>query len=534
MPTYRHPGVYVTEVPAARGISSASTSVAAFIGVAESGPCGSPRLITSWNAYTQEFGALTWHGFMPWAVYEFFKEGGTSCYIVRANQADPSRGAVAAASIGNMVLSAVTMGAWGNSLQVCINSAGGADQAPLFNLLVVVPESTIDPTEPPKDQATRLLIAYVKQNALLTTSINGRNYVVLESFGGFALADAALQVRINTQSMFIRASVTGSALPANMLAPVSFENGQDPTWDFQGALNSLAAVPALSLLAMPDIVGITSSEGIADVASQSRLVNEGLKFCEGLKSLFYVIDPPYGQDVPGILSFKNGTDGTNASQCRQPLDSSYGALYYPWVWILSPLSNTNVPIPPSGPALGRYANADNSIGVWKSPAGVNEGAMRTVSALFERLTDADQDRLNPDGINALRNLITYGNVIYGARTVSQDTQWTYLSVRRLFIFVEQSVKNSLQWVAFEPSDQRLWAAVTRDISDFLTTLWQQGALFAASAPEAFFVTCDASNNPPEARGSGELYIDIGLAPIYPAEFMIVRIIQKTATPDSVV
>jgi len=152
--------------------------------------------------------------------------------------------------------------------------------------------------------------------------------------------------------------------------------------------------------------------------------------------------------------------------------------------------------------------------------------------LFLQLTDADQDTLNPNGINALRNLINYGDVIYGARTVSQDTQWTYLSVRRLFIYVEQSLKNSLQWVVFEPNDQALWAAVTRDIDAFLNTLWLQGALFGATAAQAFFVTCDASNNPPETRALGQLYIDIGLAPVYPAEFVVIRITQKTAGPDS--
>jgi len=264
---------------------------------------------------------------------------------------------------------------------------------------------------------------------------------------------------------------------------------------------------------------------------QSEWVNQGLSLCEQLGSLFYVVDPPYGQNVSGVLSFKNGTLPPGASQGGQALNSNYGALYYPWTWIFNPLSNTSVPIPPSGPVLGRYAYTDSNIGVWKSPAGVDAGAMRTVTSLDAQVTDADQDTLNPSGINALRNLINYGNVVYGARTLSQDTQWTYLSVRRLFIFVEQSLKNSLQWVVFEPNDQALWAAVSRDIAAFLTTLWSQGALFGATAQEAFFVTCDASNNPLETRELGQLFIDIGLAPVYPAEFVVIRITQKTG-PDS--
>lgn len=539
MATYQHPGIYIQEIPGVRSIQGASTSVAAFIGAAESGAAEVPTLITSWNAYQRQFGNLIWYGFMPWAVYEFFQEGGTSCYVVRTGQTGTGQGAVATATVGTSTFNAASMGVWGNSLQVCVinGSAGGgasssSSQTPIFNLLVLVPASVIQPSQPPADQATQLLIAYVNQNGLTTTSVAGTSYYVLEAFSGFTVADASFQARINTQSMFIRVPSVDGTRPDNTPTPIAFSNGQDPTWNFDSALNTLQTVQALSLLAMPDTASVTDSSGVTDAIKQSELVNQGLGLCERLESLFYVIDPPYGQDVSGVLSFKNGTPPPGTSQGGQAINSSYGALYYPWAWIFNPLSNTNVPIPPSGPTLGRYAYTDGSIGVWKSPAGVNDGAMRTVTALFTQLTEADQDTLNPNGINALRNLINYGNVIYGARTVSQDTQWTYLSVRRLFIFVEQSLKNSLQWVVFEPNDQTLWAAVTRDIDAFLTTLWNQGALFGATPQEAFFVTCDASNNPPETRALGQLYIDIGLAPVYPAEFVIIRITQKTAGPDS--
>ncbi|WP_205744378.1 phage tail sheath C-terminal domain-containing protein [Dyella sp. M7H15-1] len=545
MATYLHPGIYIEEIPGARSIQGASTSVAAFIGGAEMGPFNVPTLITSWNAFTRQFGSLTWNGFMPWTVYEFFQEGGTSCYVVRTRQTGSGQGTLATATVGGTTFSTASMGTWGNLLQVYIcngssgsPSSGSSDQTPIFNVQVVVPDSVINPSQPPTDQATQMLIAYVNQNGLARTPIGDASsgsasyYYVLEAFSGFTSADASFASRINTQSIFIRVTQYDKTRPDNTSAPVPFTNGQNASWDISAALNTLETVQALSLLAMPDTVGITNSSGVTDPVTQSEWVNQGLSLCEKLASLFYVIDPPYGQDVAGVLSFKNGTPPPGTSQGGQAINSSYGALYYPWAWIFNPLSNSNVPMPPSGPSLGRYAYTDGSIGVWKAPAGVNDGAMRTVTALFMQLTDADQDTLNPNGINALRNLINYGNVIYGARTVSQDSQWTYLSVRRLFIFVEQSLRNSLQWVVFEPNDQQLWAAVTRDISAFLTTLWQQGALFGATAQEAFFVTCDASNNPPETRQLGQLIIDIGLAPVYPAEFVIIRITQKTAGPDS--
>nr|WP_281383379.1 phage tail sheath C-terminal domain-containing protein [Pseudoxanthomonas broegbernensis] len=326
--------------------------------------------------------------------------------------------------------------------------------------------------------------------------------------------------------MFIRVETTDGKRPNNTASPTKLQGGAASNWDLLSGMNALKTVQGLSLLAVPDTVTIVKN-GVTDTAAQSQMINQGLSLCQDMGSLFYATDPPYGQSVQNIVAFKTGT-----LQNGQALNSSYGTLYYPWAWIFNPLSNSNVPIPPSGPALGRYAYTDGTIGVWKSPAGVNDGAMRSVVSLALPLTDADQDTLNPNGINTLRNLINYGNVIYGARTVSQDTQWTYLSVRRLFIFVEQSLKNSLQWVVFEPNDQQLWAGVTRDVSAFLNTLWQQGALFGATPQEAFFVTCDSSNNPPETRMLGQLYIDIGLAPVYPAEFVIIRITQKTAGPDS--
>lgn len=545
MATYQHPGIYIQEIPGVRSIQGASTSVAAFIGYAESGPYAEPTLITSWNAYTRQFGNLTWYGFMPWAVYEFFQEGGTSCYVVRVAQTGSGQGAYATVPMGSAKINAASMGTWGNSLQVCISngsvggsSGGSSDTTPIFNLRVVAPYAVINPSQPPTDQATQMLIAYVKQNGIPAATLDPTDpsstelYYVLEAFSGFTAADSSFQTRINTQSMFLRVSGQDKTRLPNTPTPTALTSGQNPTWDFKGSLDTLVTVQGLSLLAMPDTVGITDSSGVTGAISQSEMVNQGLTLCQQQASLFYVIDPPYGQDVSGVLSFKNGTPPPGASQGGQAINSSYGALYYPWAWIFNPLSNTNVPVPPSGPALGRYAYTDSNIGVWKSPAGVNDGAMRTVTSLAAQLTDADQDTLNPNGINALRNLINYGNLIYGARTVSQDTQWTYLSVRRLFIYVEQSLKNSLQWVVFEPNDQTLWAAVSRDIDAFLTTLWNQGGLFGATAQEAFFVTCDASNNPPETRALGQLYIDIGLAPVYPAEFVIIRITQKTAGPDS--
>lgn len=536
MADYQHPGVYIQEIPGTRSIQAASTSMPAFIGVTERGPLNTPTLITSWNAYTQQFGGLVWMGFNAWAVYEFFQEGGAACYVVRA--ADKT-GAPATATVGTATLTAATNGAWGASLMYYIsNSAptpsGGGTVAPtpVFNFQVVVLASAIDDASA-DTLGAQLLIGYVRQNGLVTTVIGGTGYYVLETFGGLRLLDTAAVGHINSQSIFIRlATPTETQRPGNTAAPTALRGGANSDLDFTAAQGVIKAVQGLSLLAQPDTVAIVDANGKSDLIRQAQVINQGMSLCENLASLFYAADPPFGQTVQQMVAFKSGTSQAGQSQA-QAISSSYGALYYPWVWIFNPFAGSNVPIPPSGPVLGRYASTDSNVGVWKAPAGINDGSMRTVVALERPLTDADQDQLNPNGINALRTLVNDGNVIWGARTVSPDTQWTYVSVRRLFIYVEQSVKNSLQWVVFEPNDPALWAAVTRDIDAFLTTLWQQGGLFGSTPRDAFFVTCDASNNPVETRVSGQLYIDIGLAPVYPAEFVIIRIAVKTAGPDSV-
>lgn len=526
MPNDRHPGVYIQEVPRARGIRGASTSVAAFVGTAATGPIDTPTLITGWSDFTRQFGALFWYSFMPWAVYEFFSEGGAACWIVRT---DTSSGQAATASLGGLTLKAATPGPWGNSLGAIIRNAGTGPQdrqSPAFALDVVVEAEAIGGSQGrPGDMSraslgTRLLNAYVRQNGLTVQGSAARNWYVLESFSGLTDTGNGFIQRINSSSMFIRVAQADGTRPANTPSPTAFSGGTAITYDLDGSVDTLATVKEPSLLAVPDSVALTDADDLPSPADQRAFANRILARCQQQTNLFYVVDPPYGQNISGIVDFKTGGG--------KPLQSSYGALYYPWVWIANPLTGTRVPVPPSGPALGRYAYTDANTGVFKAPAGVNDGALRTVVAADAEVTDADQDILTPNGINPVRNLIHYGHVLWGARTLSRDGQWIYINVRRLFIYVEQSLRDSLQWVAFETNDQQLWSAVTRDITAFLTTLWQQGALFGTTASEAFFVTCDASNNPQETRRLGQLTIDIGLAAVYPGEFATLRITLNTA------
>jgi uncharacterized protein len=535
VPAYSHPGIYIEEVPGARSIQGAPTSIAAFVGTTESGPVAQPTLITSWNAFLRQFGRPAWYSFTPWAVYEFFREGGSSCYIVRVQDTE---GKAASATLDGTKLNAASAGAWGNNLSVHVyNNAGDpAAASPVFNLQVVVDATVIDaPAGTHEDFSSpplpaQLLIAFIRQNGIATTSVGGKPYYVLETFTGFTEAGLAFAQKINSNSMFIRVASSDGKRSSNTDSPKALTGGVNPAIDLVNAVETLTTVQGLSLLAVPETVTLTDADGTTDPTQQSTVINQGLIFCEGLGSLFYVTDPPYGMDVQTVQDFVTGNGGDG--NAAQALNSAYGAIYYPWIWIFNPITGVSLPIPPSGPVLGRYARTDLNVGVFKSPAGVNDGAMKSVVAVDLPLSDSDQDNLNPYGINAVRNLINYGNVIWGARTLSQDTDWTYVSVRRLFIYVEQSLKNGLRWVVFESNDQTLWSSVDRDVSAFLRVLWQQGGLFGDTAEDAYFVTCDETNNPPETRALGQLFIDIGLAAVRPAELVIIRITQKTAGPDS--
>jgi len=542
--TYSHPGIYIQEVPSARTIQGASTSTAVFVGVTQKGTGEQPMLITSWNAYQREFGNMIWNGMVSWAVFEFFNEGGTSCYVVRTK--DKANAASATTSSNGVALTALTPGTWPNNiLGYIIANADGSDptkEAQVFSLTLIADQAALNQAVQNAQAASAIatnaaLAAYCTQNKLATVTANGnKTYYVLESYNGYTKDTLSqLSAAINSGSMFVKADITGTTRPPNTTgAPTMLMNGAVPNWQFESAWKTLASVQGVSLLAMPDTVNITEASGnTLSITQQAATINSALAFCDTapMRSLFFACDPPFGQTVQSVMSFKTGSGtGANASPA---LNSTYGALYYPWVWIYNPIAGANVPIPPSGPALGRYAFTDGSAGVWKSPAGVNDGLLLTAVQVQTTVNDADQDQLNPAGINAIRNLIGYGNVLYGARTLAAiGSEWTYISVRRLFVYVEQSLKQSLQWVVFEPNDQQTWAAVTRDITAFLTTLWQAGGLFGSTAAEAFFVTCNETNNPPETRALGQMFIDVGLAPVYPAEFVVIRMTQKVAGPDS--
>lgn len=255
-----------------------------------------------------------------------------------------------------------------------------------------------------------------------------------------------------------------------------------------------------------DEIAIVAAPGQISPAVQDAL----LSHCETRKDRFAILDSPE--------TINGGVD-----KLPKPRDSKYGAFYFPWIQVYDP-DKGNIFVPPSGHIAGVYSRTDAERGVHKAPA--NE-IIRGALGMKYNVSKGEQDLMNPKGINAIRYM--NGAIrIWGARTLSTDPSWRYINVRRLFIMVESSIERATQWVVFEPNDHRLWKRVQRTISSFLTLLWRQGALMGTSPEQAFYVKCDDETNPPEVIDAGQLVVEIGLAPVKPAEFVIFRIGQMAS------
>ncbi|HVO84758.1 MAG TPA: phage tail sheath C-terminal domain-containing protein [Syntrophobacteria bacterium] len=321
---------------------------------------------------------------------------------------------------------------------------------------------------------------------------------------------------INGQSQFIEVVAKGANRPANTGAATDIPTGL-ADMDFIGdaatknGLYAFDTVDDINILAIPDRPG------------DREVIIAAYTYCQNRKDCFFVADSPFGLDPQQVLAFKEGT----GSFAGNAFNSSYAALYYPWILTSDPLTGGSRLVPPAGAVVGTYSSTDVVRGVHKAPAGTIDGYLNSAVGIARLVTKGEQELLNPENINVIRSFPGAGIVVWGARTLSADAEWRYVNVRRLLLYIEETIDKNTQWVVFEPNDQSLWARVKRDVSAFLTDVWRSGALFGTTAEEAFFVKIDTENNPPEVRDAGRLVIDIGVAPVKPAEFVVFRITQQT-------
>ncbi len=308
--------------------------------------------------------------------------------------------------------------------------------------------------------------------------------------------------------------------PSYVLQLTGGTDGATPeTPDYTGAVDERLGSFGLAALEAVDEVSIVLCPSAAiDNANHQAVISAMQAHCTKMLYRVAVIDSPRGAALSDVQQFRSLFSDTRL------------ALYYPWISVasLGP-SGGNVLLPPSGFVAGLYANTDVTRGVHKAPANI---VVQEALGLELSINTAQQEVLNPLGINCLRQFTWGGFRLWGARTLSSDPQWQYVNVRRYFLYLEHSLANSTSWVVFEPNGQALWSAVATTVRDFLYNEWREGRLFGATPAEAFFVRCDMTTMTQADLDDGRLICVIGVAPLEPAEFVIFRIGQYTASSSS--
>lgn len=295
-------------------------------------------------------------------------------------------------------------------------------------------------------------------------------------------------------------AATGGAVP--LAGGRNEDLGAMVDQDYLDALDTLRQIDDVNLISIPDRTTAPVQQGV-------------IAHCEQMGDRFGVLDATSAAlDVFGATSIETQRRGLDSTR-------GYVALYYPWLRVPPSGRGDPIPVPPSGHICGIIARSDATRGVQKAPANeIVNGAL----GIARNMSNIDQGQLNLQGINVIRIFQTGGRpVLYGARTTATDLNWQYVNIRRLFLFLEESIQEGISWAVFEPNNLQLWQKLKRTITEFLTRVWQDGALFGATAKEAFYVRIDEALNPDSTRALGRLYIEIGVRPSYPAEFIIVRI-----------
>lgn len=581
MAEYLSPGVYVEEYDSgAVPMQGVSTSTAGFIGLAQRGPVvGKPQLVTSFADYKRAFGGYLSEAkfgearFLPYAVEQFFINGGSRAYIMRV----AAEGAAAAkATAGVLQIEAANPGEWGNKIRVTVEASSKAktqviavngadlklknadgfnqgDVVELFdgkakayativssldNIVTLDAPCTLNVADEkigtPKYIKTCELTLTVKLDDVVETYAN---VSLCPEAGNFVSARAR-------KSDLVTIAVTEAKAPAapkegkDEKAPAPAKAGVTPIELAGGAAvialaggsdgkvanvnpsvymgedNGPGKRSGLAAFLENVDVSIMAIPGVTAPEVQAALIAH----CENCKSCFAILDVP--------IDRKKTND---VVEFRDMYDTTYAAMYHPWLEMFDPLAKRSAYFPPSGAMAGVYARTDNERGVHKAPA--NE-IVRGCTGLSCNYNEGEQDILNPKGVNLVRAFTGRGIRVWGARTMSSNGLWKYVNVRRLYIYIEESIKANTNWVVFEPNSEVLWGRVTRTIEMFLATCWRSGALAGSTPSEAYFVECGPTTMTQDDIDNGRLICNIGIAAVKPAEFVIFRITQHTASSES--
>ncbi len=541
---YKSPGVYVEEVSTgARPIESAATAVLAMIGlcretvrvdelgkglVTKRTPL-QPTLITNWTEFINTYGNFDQAvpgGYLHDSMYGYFLNGGTAAYVVGlpvpvGDQGTNNGSSAETATPPALPISEILLPNQagqptlrlrtseplkpGEDISVEVQPAEPGAPEGTFNLSVrrgneepkVIPNVTLDRGRGQRNVAQ--VLTRETEN-LLTAEILDVPGTLTERMPVAGTQAMLTPVQDPPQTQLVSPSRQASLDGKVDLGQLKGDAAQ------RTGVAGLEAIDEVTLVACPDIVAAYQSGAATEEdvkTAQLAIINH----CEMMMDRFAILDCPVGMTVQEMIGWRKD---------RMNFDSKYAALYYPWVKVDGKL------VPPSGHMAGIYARVDAERGVHKAPA--NE-IVRGAIGLERNVSRNEQDFLNPIGVNCIRSFPGQGIRVWGARTLSSDAQWRYINVRRLFNNIEESILQSTNWIVFEPNDEILWRQIRRDISAYLTVQWRAGALFGNTATESFYVKCDEETNPQELRDLGYCIVEVGMAPVKPAEFVVFRISQ---------
>ncbi|QIZ70401.1 phage tail sheath family protein [Oxynema aestuarii] len=560
---YFAPGVYVEEVDrGSRPIEGVSMSVAGFVGFTEDvrgdAELFKPMMVTNWNQYLELFGKPGSDGFtdfdayLPFAVNGWFLNGGGRCWVTSIGTQLPGSESPPPEETGLKIFTS------GNrpSLRFNLKLPEAEGEAPALpsgdgRIQIVILESEPKPlpddapedAEPPLNNGEYFSVAVTQGDR----ELERYDHLTMNPEPETEVADYVVTALQESEYVEIadlsQAGQPLSRRPTNGLyevvpppyiaQPERFPRDLQGQRDDRTGMQGIFEIDEVSTIACPDLMRAYQA-GLLDIDQIHGVMEMMVSMCENASP-----SPPYRMvvlDPPPVKPGK-GMDPVLPEQ-QKPQDvaqwlsafnrrSMFAALYYPWIKVANPRNaGRPISVPPCGHMMGIWCRTDESRGVFKAPA--NE-TPRGVIGLAYDTNMREQELLNPLGINCIRNFATYnrGYKVWGARTLVEpdNIQWRYISVRRLISYIERSIEMGTQWVVFEPNDMDLWERVKRTVSNFLEGLWRAGALFGGSPAEAFYVKCDADLNTHETMMKGRLYIEVGVCPVRPAEFVIFRVSQ---------
>jgi phage tail sheath protein FI len=490
------PRVYIQEISSGgRKIMGVSTSIAAFIGWAAQGPTDCAQRVLSFQDFVHQFGGLDRRSLLGYAIQHFFANGGQEAYVVRLAADDAVTASVTIDA--KLLVTAVSPGSWANDYRI---------------------ETKQDSLD-----ATRFGLAVIHQPS-------GQPAVKLESFENLSMqeSDSRFVINIvNAKSAYVQVALSGApATPPAETAAYPFSTAGSAGTplnpneaDFESKLIPVGKDGGIYLLDQVDLINILCVPG----ETTATVVASLQKYCHDRRA-FLIIDSPKGATLAAMQSAPSlsavGTDASNS------------ALYFPWIRAQDPLDENRVrAFPPSGFVAGIYARTDNHRGVWKAPAGIETTVSGAIGTEMP-LTDDENGTLNRLGINCIRTWPVRGPVVWGSCTLHGNdalaSEWKYVSVRRLALFIEESLLRGTWWIVFEPNDESLWSEVRLSVDAFMNDLFRQGALQGTTPREAYFVKCDRQTMTANDINYGIVNILVGFAALKPDEFMLIRIQQKAS------